>query len=489
MIRTGSPISSTKHHPGARREVAGADDELHGLRNRHEVARHLGVRDGHRAAVLDLAAEDRHDAARRGEHVAEADGDEARLGMTVTRRLDDPFGHRLRGAHHRARVDRLVGRDEHEALGAGDRRGLGGDPGRDRVVAHGLERIGLHQRDVLVGGGVEYDIGLEALHHLEHALGLLAVREHRLDAREVPLAEHLAVDREEVVLGVVEKHEQARPHARDLARELGSDRASGTGDQHDLVLEVCADAVELHHDGVAPEDVLDAHLAQLAGELDAAAQQLEDGRKRADGNVALAARSDDGPAQDAGSGRNRDDHLVGLRAVEDRLDLVRRAQDLEAEQAHPPLARVVVDEPDRARAEVGVELHLANDHLAAGPGADDQDLAPSAARASPRGALGDEAAGHSRAADEQKREHEVDHDDRARERVVEWLGDGEDDQHRGARDGDRSQDQPQVRESVVAPPLLVQAEDVEDQDLAERDEADRCPEHRRVALRDPVRDV
>ena len=55
---------------------------------------------------------------------------------------------------------------------------------------------------------MEDDVGLEALHHLEHPVGLLAVGQHRLDAGEVPLLDHLAVDLEEVVLGVVEHHQQ-----------------------------------------------------------------------------------------------------------------------------------------------------------------------------------------------------------------------------------------------------------------------------------------
>ncbi len=54
------------------------DDQRHGLGNRHEVAGHLGMRDGQRAAALDLTAEDRDDAPRRAEHVAEAHRHEAR---------------------------------------------------------------------------------------------------------------------------------------------------------------------------------------------------------------------------------------------------------------------------------------------------------------------------------------------------------------------------------------------------------------------------
>ena len=76
MILTGSPMSRTKTSPLS--PIApGLDDELHGLGDRHEVARHVRVRDGHRPAARDLAAEERDDAAGRAEDVAEADGDEA----------------------------------------------------------------------------------------------------------------------------------------------------------------------------------------------------------------------------------------------------------------------------------------------------------------------------------------------------------------------------------------------------------------------------
>ena len=273
------------------------------------------------------------------------------LRVLVAGRLDDPLGHRLRGAHHGLRVDRLVGRDQDEALDLRGGRGLRRDPGRDRVVADRLERVGLHQRHVLVGGGVEDDARLEALHHLEHPVRLLAVGEHRLDVGEVALLDHLAVDLEEVVLGVVEHHQQPRLDPGDLAAELGADRAAGAGDEDDAVAQVGADAVELAHDRVAAEHVLDPHLAQLLVELDAAAQQLEHGRQGADADLALAAGGDDPGAHGPGRRGDRDHDLVGLGLVEDLGDLLGRAEHLEPEHPHPPLARVVVDEADRGRAE------------------------------------------------------------------------------------------------------------------------------------------
>ena len=107
----------------------------------------------------------------------------------------------------------------------------------------------------------------------------------------------LALDLEEVVLGVVEQDEPARRDARDLARELLADRAAGAGDEHDLAVEVRADAVELHAHRLAAEDVLDLHVAHLADGVAAGLQQLEDRRQRAHRDAALAAGAHDVRAQ------------------------------------------------------------------------------------------------------------------------------------------------------------------------------------------------
>ena len=114
---------------------------------------------------------------------------------------------------------------------------------------------------------------------------------------EVAVVLELAADLEQVVLGVVDQHEPLRPDARDLAAELGADRAAGAGDQHHAAGEVGADAVDLDAHRVAAEHVLDLHLAHLAHEVDAAREQLEDGGQRAHRDVALAAGGDDLLAQ------------------------------------------------------------------------------------------------------------------------------------------------------------------------------------------------
>ena len=129
--------------------------------------------------------------------------------------------------------------------------------------------------------------------HLAHPLLFLAVGQHRDRGAHVAILLELAQDAEQVVLGVVDEHELARGHAGDLPAQLGADRAAGAGDQDHLAGQVGADALELHPHGLAPEDVLDADLAQLAGDPQlarAVLEELEHGRRRAHGDAALASR-------------------------------------------------------------------------------------------------------------------------------------------------------------------------------------------------------
>ena len=73
-------------------------------------------------------------------------------------RLDDQLGDRLRRAHHAGRIHRLVGGDQDEALDAVLASACGEDPGADDVVLDRLARVRLHQRHVLVRGGVEDEV-------------------------------------------------------------------------------------------------------------------------------------------------------------------------------------------------------------------------------------------------------------------------------------------------------------------------------------------
>ena len=398
---------------GAQR--ARADDQLHGLRDRHEVARHLGIGDGHRAAGGDLTAEDRDDRAGGPQHVAEAHDRVARVGMVGARRLHRPLRERLRRPHHGRRRHRLVGRDEHERLHADLAGDVGHDPRGQGVVAHRLDRVALHHLDVLVGGGVEDHGGPVRGQHLPHALLLAAVGQHAGGGAHVPVLLELAQDREQVVLGVVHENEPAGSDARDLPAQLGADRAAGAGDQHHLAVEIGPHALQLDPHRLAAEHVLDAQLADLAHHVAAGLEELEHRGQRAHGDGPVAAGLHDARPQGPGRRGDGDDHLVGLGLVEDpRKLVVRRPAEhrhtvLVAQAPHP---RVVVEEPDRPEAQRRIAQDLAQDRLAARARAHDQHVLGIAGRVeAPRRTVAHGAYEEAHTAAEEKREQEEQHGD------------------------------------------------------------------------------
>jgi hypothetical protein len=321
--------------------------------------------------------------------------------------------------------------------------------------------------------------------HLAHAHGVLHVGEHGHHPPEVTVELELAPDLEQAVLGVVDEHHLLRPDACDLPAQLRADRAAGPRHEHHLAAHVGAHPVHLHAHRLAAEHVLHAHLAHLVHEVDAAGEQLEHGRQRAHGDVARAASGHDLLAQNARRRRDRDDHLVGLGVVEDARQVVGRALDLDARDAHAALARIVVHEADRRGAERRVALQLGRHQLAAVAGADDQHLARVARReAGPRGPLHDHPHEESHADQEREREQQVERDHPAR-RVRHDRGRDEEEHahHQEGGDHDGAHDRLEVLLVDEAPQLVVEAEGGEHDQLARHDEADRQHEQARVARR------
>ncbi len=111
-----------------------------------------------------------------------------------------------------------------------------------------------------------------------------------------------------------------------------------------------------------------------------------------------------------------------------------------------------------------------------------------AAVVAPHPALDEVEAGDAAGDDEEaEREDEVVDHHRARHRARERLGDHEDGDEERRGDGAGAHHRPGVADVEVAPPLLVQAHQAEDDGLAERDEDDRAGQHVDVAVRDPAR--
>ena len=178
---------------------AGLDDERRRLRDRHEVARHLGVRDGQRPAALDLAPEDRHDRARTSRarcrsarrRSASARRRGARTSRRPTRRAPSTGPSRSSGSTALS-VEMSTNRSAPNSTATSATAAC-----REHVVPHGLERVRLHQRHVLVRRGVEDDLGPVALEDLPQLRAVAAVGEHRHARGELALVDELALDLEE----------------------------------------------------------------------------------------------------------------------------------------------------------------------------------------------------------------------------------------------------------------------------------------------------
>src|SRR5439155_12896401 len=289
------------------------DDELNRLRDRHEVPRHLRMRDADRAALGDLLAEDGDDAAGRVEHVPEPHRDETGAHVVpVAVRLDDPLAQRLRLPHDGLRVRGLVGGDEHEPLRPEVDGNVRHRPRPERVVADGLERVRLHHGDVLVGRGVEDHPRLILLEDLAHLRPVLDVSHDSRHGVEAALVDERALDLEQRRLRMVDKDQLgAGGEPRDLAAELRADRAAGARHEHDLVAEIAGDRVEVDLDRLAAEDVLDFDGPQLTGEVEVAGDQLAQARQRLDEDALATGDLEDPLAQLTRGGRDRDQHLVG----------------------------------------------------------------------------------------------------------------------------------------------------------------------------------
>ena len=210
------------------RERAGHDREAGGLAPGHQVARRPRVRDRHRAAALDLPAEEGQDASRRVDHVAEANRRVAlvRRPRRSTRQL--PSSARgCSSARTALSVENRTKRStptstssRHDGLRPEDVRGDGFDRDAPRAAAPACTR----RRGTPTCGTV-------ALEHLDHAGGASDVGENRHRAREAVFVPERRRELEQRRFSLVDEDELADAQPRQPRAELGADRPTGARDE------------------------------------------------------------------------------------------------------------------------------------------------------------------------------------------------------------------------------------------------------------------
>ena len=204
----------------------------------HEVADDVPVGDRDRTAATDLLLKQRHDRTRGSQHVAEAHHAEARLGGPLLQRLQDELRQAFGGAHDVRRVDRLVGRDQHEGFNPGLERRFRGVPGADHVVVNAFDHVVLDDRHVLVSGGVVDGLHAERGQDLAHPVPVMRIAQERHDLHRQLLMRRdflqLALDVVQRQLRHLEQHQAAGAQADDLPAQFRADGPAGPGDQDAL---------------------------------------------------------------------------------------------------------------------------------------------------------------------------------------------------------------------------------------------------------------
>ena len=165
------------------------------------------------------------------------------------------LGEALGATHYAGGVDGLVGRDHYHCLHAVFKAFVGHVACAEDVDHYGLAGVLFHQGDVLVGGGVEYDLRTERPKGIVKPLRLAHVT---YDGGEVHLGEALFQFQADVVhggLGVVKEDEVSDAQGSELSTQLAADGTGGAGYHHGLAVEFVCDYVQGYLDFLTAQEV------------------------------------------------------------------------------------------------------------------------------------------------------------------------------------------------------------------------------------------
>jgi len=291
--------------------------------------------------------------------------------------------------------------------------GGGGVPRAEDVVQDRLARRDFEEVDVFVRRGVEDELRPVAREEVVHPFGVANVPDHLDEGLPGGLLPQVEPQVHQAVLAVIEGDEPRRPEAGELPAELRPDRAPRPGHQDRPSAHPFLDPLDVDGDRLAPEQVLDPHLADLP-QRPLPGDKVGQRRDGAALDPRVLAELDNLPHEAGRRGGRGDQHLADAPLRDQARDVEGRAEHAEVLDPPPLLLRVVVHEADR---HAGVALRpaqVASDHRADIPRPDDQDAAPPAARGAQAGCA-HHLPGETTAADQDRREDPGEHDDARRE--------------------------------------------------------------------------
>src|SRR6185437_16239921 len=148
-----------KHFPTLPHDT-GFDHQTACFGNGHKIPGDLGMGNGHRSAIEDLADKQRHHGARGAQHVPKPGGDEPGIPRQPRQGLDIDLRDAFCRAHDGGRIDGFVAGDHDEFADTGANSRVRHDLCAPYVCEDSLTRQGLHDGYMFISRGVEDKIGL-----------------------------------------------------------------------------------------------------------------------------------------------------------------------------------------------------------------------------------------------------------------------------------------------------------------------------------------
>ena len=338
------------------------EHEVHRLGDGHKVADNVGVRDGDGLALLYLALEQRDDATVAAEHVAKARGHEFGAAVLLLgEELHDHLAAALGRPHHVGGVYRLVGTDHHELAHVVVQRERRHVERADDVILDGLHGVCLHERHVLVRGGMEHHLGLVLLENLVHAEVVAHARDKRHQVQLAAIFHHeFLLDFVGVVLVDVDDYHLLGAVFCNLAHEFAAYASATASDHAHLALDKVADVPVVELDGRAAQKVFHLDVSNLAYKIRRTVANLRGIDKRADKRQhlhrepSLAAKVQDNLAVLGRAARDGKDNLLYALELGDFRDVARTARNQDSVKRLAYLVAVVVDKADGIDVDDGI---------------------------------------------------------------------------------------------------------------------------------------
>ena len=434
--------------------------------------------DGHRSARRDLFLKQRDHAAVAPQHVSEAHCYKFRLIMLVeglNDHLADPFA----GSHDVGGIHRLVRGDHHEFSAAVHRCCGSRLPGPEHVVFNGFVGACLHQRHMLVGGRMVYDIRTIFRKNGVHSLRIAHGSDQHHERQIGMSLQKLLLNIIGIIFINIHDNQPGRLMRGDLPTQLASDGTAAARDHHHLVLHIAQNGVQIHADRLSSQKVFHLHVPQLA-DAHFTVDQLVHAGQGTQLAVRLLTDIQDVTDHRSGRGRNRDKNFINIIQVGGLDDFVPAAHHLDALNELAPFLFIVVDDAADDHGAVIAADDLLNQRVSRLSGSDDHDgnivlliLHPVlAAPQKPVGKTADEHEG-----DQQEQIHEI---VTVRHRLA---GNFEQVQADSRHDGGQEAGNHQILHLVFSregPQAVIQAEEVKDgqrqQDVERQEVPDRKDE-------------